>query len=95
LLPDPVDDEGALAIVYKYSILLKLFFDKCVSNSVSNSYLFLAALTGIFVTTPLIVYADGGDSSETSTDQEVKQKNIGSGDSKPRLRFMINHNPTE
>jgi hypothetical protein len=77
LLPDPVDDEGALAIVYKYSILLKLFFDKCVSNS----YLFLAALTGIFVTTLLVVYADGGDSSETSTDQEVKQKNIGSGDS--------------
>jgi hypothetical protein len=49
---------------------------------VSNSYLFLAALTGIFVTTPLVVYVDGGNSSEpASTDQEVKQKNIGSGNS--------------
>lgn len=47
LLPDPVDDEGALAIVYKYSVLLKLFFDRCVSNS----YLFLAALTGRYTET--------------------------------------------
>jgi hypothetical protein len=40
-----------------------------------------AALTGIFSTSPLAAYADGGDESETSTDQSVKQKNIGSGDS--------------
>jgi hypothetical protein len=42
-----------------------------------------AALTGIFSTAPLAAYAsDGdGDSSETSTDQSVKQKNTGSGDS--------------
>jgi hypothetical protein len=41
-----------------------------------------AALTGIFSTTPLAAYAGGnGDSSETSTDQSVKQKNTGSGDS--------------
>jgi hypothetical protein len=38
--------------------------------------LMAAALTAIF-TTPL-AYAD---ESETSTDQEVKQKNVGSGDS--------------
>ena len=36
-----------------------------------------AALAGIFATSPL-AYAD---ESETSTDQENKQKNVGSGDS--------------
>jgi hypothetical protein len=31
---------------------------------------------------PMAVYAfDGGDESETTTEQEIKQKNIGSGDS--------------
>jgi hypothetical protein len=42
-----------------------------------------AALTGIFSTAPMAAYAggDGGDESETSTDQSVKQKNTGSGDS--------------
>jgi hypothetical protein len=40
-----------------------------------------AALTGMFSTTPLAAYAGDGDSSETSTDQSVKQKNTGSGDS--------------
>jgi hypothetical protein len=39
-----------------------------------------AALTGLFATSPL-AYAEGGDESETSTDQSVKQKNTGSGDS--------------
>ena len=40
------------------------------------------ALTGIFSTTPMAAYAGGdGDESETSTDQSVKQKNTGSGDS--------------
>jgi hypothetical protein len=44
--------------------------------------LMATALTAIFTTSPL-AYAggDGGDESETSTDQEVKQKNVGSGDS--------------
>ena len=40
-----------------------------------------AALTGIFSTTPMAAYAGGGDSSETSTDQDLKQKNTGTGDS--------------
>jgi hypothetical protein len=41
-----------------------------------------AALTGIFSTTPMAAYAGGdGDESETNTDQSVKQKNTGSGDS--------------
>ena len=40
-----------------------------------------AALTGIFSTTPMAAYAGDGESSETSTDQSVKQKNTGSGDS--------------
>jgi hypothetical protein len=37
-----------------------------------------AALTGIFSTTPMEVYAD---ETETSTDQSLAQKNTGSGDS--------------
>ena len=40
-----------------------------------------AALTGIFSATPMAAYAGGGDESETSTDQSVKQKNTGSGES--------------
>ena len=41
-----------------------------------------AALTGLFATSPLAYAEDrGGDESETSTDQSVKQKNTGSGDS--------------
>ena len=38
-----------------------------------------AALTGIFSTS---AYAtNGGDESETNTEQEIKQKNVGSGES--------------
>jgi hypothetical protein len=41
-----------------------------------------AALTGIFSSTPMAVYAfEGGDESETNTEQEIKQKNVGSGES--------------
>jgi hypothetical protein len=40
-----------------------------------------AALTGIFSTTPLASYASDGDNSETNTEQSVKQKNTGSGES--------------
>ena len=40
-----------------------------------------AALTGIFSTTPMSAYASDGDSSETNTDQDLKQKNTGTGDS--------------
>ena len=40
-----------------------------------------AALTGIFSTTPMAAYASDGDSSETNTDQDLKQKNTGTGDS--------------
>jgi hypothetical protein len=43
------------------------------------SVLMAAALTGIFSTS---AYAtDGGDYSGTNTEQEIKQKNVGSGDS--------------
>ena len=42
--------------------------------------LMAAAMTGLFATSSL-AYAEGGDESETSTDQSVKQKNTGSGDS--------------
>ena len=44
-----------------------------------TAVLMAAALTGIFATSTL-AYAEGGDSSETSTDQKLKQKNVGSGD---------------
>ncbi|MGB8132579.1 MAG: hypothetical protein WCE99_00170 [Nitrososphaeraceae archaeon] len=40
-----------------------------------------AALIGIFSTTPMAAYASDGDSSETNTDQDLKQKNTGTGDS--------------
>jgi anionic cell wall polymer biosynthesis LytR-Cps2A-Psr (LCP) family protein len=41
--------------------------------------LMAAAMTGIFSTS---AYAtDGGDESETNTEQEIKQKNVGSGES--------------
>jgi hypothetical protein len=42
-----------------------------------------AALTGIFSSTPMAAYASfsGGDESETNTEQEIKQKNVGSGES--------------
>jgi hypothetical protein len=41
--------------------------------------LMAAALTGVFTTS---AYAtDGGDESETNTEQEIKQKNVGSGES--------------
>ena len=44
--------------------------------------LMAAVLTGLFATSPLAhAENDGGDTSETSTDQSVKQKNTGSGDS--------------
>jgi hypothetical protein len=43
------------------------------------SVLMAAALTGIFSTS---AYAtNGGDESETNTEQEIKQKNVGSGES--------------
>jgi hypothetical protein len=45
-----------------------------------------AALTGILVTAPMTTYAD---ETETSTDQSVKQKNTGSGDS---LNFNCGQN---
>ena len=42
------------------------------------SVLMAAALTGIFSTNPMAAYAgDDGDSSETNTEQSIKQKNVG------------------
>ena len=52
----------------------------------NNKILTIAALAavlvaGIFATTPMAAYASGddGDSSETETEQSIKQKNVGSG----------------
>ena len=40
-----------------------------------------ALFAGVFATTPMAAYAggdyDGGDSSETNTEQKIKQKNFG------------------
>ena len=49
----------------------------------NNKMLTIAALAavlvaGVFATTSMAAYAD---ESETSTEQEIKQKNVGSGDS--------------
>ena len=44
------------------------------------SVLMAAALTGIFSTNPMAAYAEDdydGDSSETNTEQSIKQKNVG------------------
>ena len=41
-------------------------------------------LSVVAITTPF-AYASNGDSSETETEQELKQKNVGSGES-------VNHN---
>ena len=51
--------------------------------SVLVAVLAAAALTGIFSTSTLAAYAtyEGGDESETNTEQEIKQKNVGSGES--------------
>jgi hypothetical protein len=42
-----------------------------------------ALMTGIFSATPMAAYAGnyGEDSSDTNTEQKIKQKNVGSGDS--------------
>ena len=52
----------------------------------NNKMLTIAALAavlvaGAFATTPMAAYAGGddGDSSETETEQSIKQKNFGSG----------------
>ena len=42
--------------------------------------LMAAAFTGIFSTSAYATY-EGGDESETNTEQEIKQKNVGSGES--------------
>jgi anionic cell wall polymer biosynthesis LytR-Cps2A-Psr (LCP) family protein len=44
------------------------------------SVLMAAALTGIFSTSAYATF-EGGDESETNTEQEIKQKNVGSGES--------------
>ena len=39
-------------------------------------------VAGVFATTPMAAYAgDDGDYSGTETEQEIKQKNVGSGES--------------
>ena len=51
----------------------------------NNKILTIAALAavlvaGVFATTPMAAYAgDDGDYSGTETEQEIKQKNVGSG----------------
>jgi hypothetical protein len=50
-----------------------------MNKTLAIATVLMAALTGIFSTS---AYAtDGGDESETNTEQEIKQKNVGSGES--------------
>ena len=43
--------------------------------------LMAAALTGMFSASAAYATYTGGDESETNTEQEIKQKNVGSGES--------------
>ncbi|CAN5502239.1 hypothetical protein BH18THE2_BH18THE2_43250 [soil metagenome] len=56
-----------------------------MNNRVLTIAAVLAAslIAGVFATTPMAAYAGGdyGDSSETDTEQSIKQKNVGSGES--------------
>ena len=55
------------------------------------SVLMAAALTGIFSTNPMAAYAgDDGDSSETNTEQSIKQKNVG-GDGSSQFNCAQNN----
>ena len=61
------------------------------------SVLMAAALTGIFSTNPMAVYAEDdydGDSSETNTEQKIKQKNVGGDNSEQFNCAQNNLNPT-
>jgi hypothetical protein len=52
-------------------------------NMTIAAVLTAAALMAIVSTTPMAAFAEfkGGDESETNTEQDLKQKNVGSGDS--------------
>ena len=57
------------------------------------SVLMAAALTGIFSTNPMAAYAGDdydGDSSETNTEQSIKQKNVG-GDGSSQFNCAQNN----
>jgi hypothetical protein len=50
-----------------------------MNKTLAIATVLMAALTGIFSTS---AYAsNGGDESKTNTEQEIKQKNVGSGES--------------
>jgi hypothetical protein len=52
------------------------------NKTLAIGVVFAAALVaGVFVTSPLAYAYDGGDESETNTEQKLKQKNVGSGES--------------
>jgi hypothetical protein len=65
-----------------------------MNNKVLTVAAVLAAtlVAGVFATTPMAAYADGdydGDSSETKTKQEIKQKNSG-GDGSTNINCADN-----
>ena len=52
------------------------------NKTLAIGVVFAAALVaGVFATSPLAYAYDGGDESETNTEQALKQKNVGSGES--------------
>jgi hypothetical protein len=54
-------------------------------KSIAMTAVLAASILSVVAITTPFAYASGGDSSETETEQEIKQKNVGSGES-------VNHN---
>jgi hypothetical protein len=50
-------------------------------KSIAMTAVLAASILAVVAITTPFAYASGGDSSETETEQELKQKNVGSGDS--------------
>ena len=50
-------------------------------KSIAITAVLAASLLAVVAITTPFAYASGGDSSETETEQELKQKNVGSGES--------------
>ena len=50
-------------------------------KSIAMTAVLAASILAVVAITTRFAYASGGDSSETETEQELKQKNVGSGES--------------
>jgi hypothetical protein len=50
-------------------------------KSIAMTAVLAASILAVVAISTPFAYASGGDSSETETEQELKQKNVGSGES--------------